>query len=136
MTTGGKRLRPTVVDADVLIAHLDADDAQHARAGACLEEAAGQGPLAASALTVAEVLVYPTAAGLGERAYSALQAMDLLVLDIPADAAMQLASLRARTGRRMPDCCVLLVAERTGGAVLTFDDKLRTSAADVGISVR
>jgi len=136
MTSGGTRSRPTVLDADVLIAHLDPDDAQHGRARACLEEAAAQGPLTASALTVAEVLVHPTAGGLGEQAYAALQAMDLLVLDVPADAAMQLASLRARTGRRMPDCCVLLAAERTGGAVLTLDEKLRGSAADVGISVR
>jgi predicted nucleic acid-binding protein len=125
-----------VLDADVLIAHLDPDDPQHGRAVACLEEAAGQGPLTASALTVAEVLVHPTAGGRGEQAYAALLAMDLLVLDIRADALMQLASLRARTGRRMPDCCVLLAAERTGGAVLTFDEKLRGSAADVGISIR
>lgn len=136
MMTAGNRPRPTVLDADVLIAHLDPDDAQHERATACLDEAATQGPLAASALTVAEVLVHPTSGGLGEQAYAALQAMDLLVLDIPADAAMQLAGLRARSGRRMPDCCVLLAAERTGGAVLTFDEKLRISAADVGISVR
>lgn len=136
MMTAGNRPRPTVLDADVLIAHLDPVDAQHERATACLDEAATQGPLAASALTVAEVLVHPTSGGLGEQAYAALQAMDLLVLDIPADAAMQLAGLRARSGRRMPDCCVLLAAERTGGAVLTFDEKLRISAADVGISVR
>jgi predicted nucleic acid-binding protein len=136
MTAGGKRSRPTVLDADVLIAHLDPDDAQHGRATACLERAAAQGPLAASALTVAEVLVHPTAGGMGEQAYAALLAMDLMVLDIPADAAVQLASLRATTGRRMPDCCILLAAERTGGAVLTFDEKLRGSAANVGISVR
>jgi predicted nucleic acid-binding protein len=127
--------RPTVLDADVLIAHLNPDDAQHSRAVDRLEWAAAQGPLAASALTVAEVLVHPTAGGLGEQAYAALKAMDLTVLDIPADAAVQLASLRARTGRRMPDCCVLLAAARTGGAVLTFDEKLRGSAADLGISV-
>jgi predicted nucleic acid-binding protein len=127
--------RPTVLDADVLIAHLNSDDAQHSRAVHRLELAAAQGPLAASGLTVAEVLVHPTAGGLGEQAYSALKAMDLMVLDIPADAAVQLASLRARTGRRMPDCCVLLAAARTGGAVLTFDEKLRGSAADLGISV-
>jgi predicted nucleic acid-binding protein len=136
MTVGGSRSRPTVVDADVLIAHLDPDDAQHGRATASLEDAAAQGPLTASALTVAEVLVHPTAGGLGERAYAALQSMDLVVLDIPADAATQLASLRARTGLRMPDCCVLLAGARTGGAVLTFDEKLRASAADVGISFR
>lgn len=127
--------RPTVLDADVLIAHLNPDDAQHSRAVGRLERAAAQGPLAASALTVAEVLVHPTASGLGEQAYAALKAMDVTVLDIPADAAMQLASLRARTGRRMPDCCVLLAAARSGGAVLTFDEKLRGSAADLGIGV-
>jgi predicted nucleic acid-binding protein len=136
MMAGGSRPRPTVLDADVLIAHLDPDDAQHERATACLEQAAAQGPLTASALTVAEVLVHPTARGQGEQAYAALQEMALRVLDIPADAAMQLASLRSKTGRRMPDCCVLLAAGRTGGAVLTFDEKLRGSAVDVGISVR
>ena len=136
MTAGGNRSRPTVLDADVLIAHLDPDDAQHARATAGLEQAAAQGPLAASALTVAEVLVHPTAGGRGEQAYATLMEMGLVVLDLPADAAAQLASLRTRTGRRMPDCCVLLAAERTGGAVLSFDEKLRGSAADVGISVR
>jgi predicted nucleic acid-binding protein len=125
-----------VVDADVLIAHLDPDDAQHGRATACLEQAAAQGPLTASALTVAEVLVHPVAGRRGEEAYAALEAMDLLVLDIPANAAMQLASLRARTGRRMPDCCVLLAAARTGGAVLSFDEKLAGSAAELGLSVR
>jgi predicted nucleic acid-binding protein len=136
MTMIENRPRPTVLDADVLIAHLDPEDAHHARATACLEQAAAQGPLAASVLSVAEVLVHPTAGGLGEQAYAALQAMDLVIFDIPADAAVQLAALRARTGRRMPGCCVLLAAERTGGAVLSFDAKLRGSAADVGISVR
>ncbi|MGB0091945.1 MAG: type II toxin-antitoxin system VapC family toxin [Solirubrobacteraceae bacterium] len=127
--------RPNVLDADVLIAHLNPDDAQHSRAVDRLERAAAQGPLAASALTVAEVLVHPTAGGLGEQAYAALKAMDLTVPEIPADAAVQLALFRARTGRRMPDCCVLLAAARTGGAVLTFDEKLRGSAADLGISI-
>jgi predicted nucleic acid-binding protein len=124
-----------VLDADVLIAHLNPNDARHSRAVDRLEWAAGQGPLAASVLNVAEVLVHPAAGELGEQAYAALKAMDLTVLDIPPDAAMQLASLRARTGRRMPGCCVLLAAARTGGAVLTFDEKLRGSTADLGISV-
>jgi predicted nucleic acid-binding protein len=134
MTGGANRPLPTVLDADVLIAHLDPDDAQHVRATACLEDAAARGPLAASALTVAEVLVHPTAAGRGEQAYAALLAMELVVLDIPAHAAARLAALRARTGRRMPDCCVLLAAERTGGLVLTFDERLRGSAVELGIS--
>src|ERR1039458_986687 len=77
--------RPTVLDADVLIAPLNPDDAQHSRAVDRLERAAAQGPLAASALTVADVLVHPTASGLGEQAYAALKAMDVTVLDIPAD---------------------------------------------------
>jgi predicted nucleic acid-binding protein len=136
MTAGQSRSRQTVLDADVLIAHLDPDDAQHGRATASLLQAAAEGPLTASALTVAEVLVHPTAAGQGEHAYAALQAMDLQVLHIPADASVQLAGLRARTGRRMPDCCVLLAAQRTGAGVLTFDEKLRASAVEVGLSVR
>jgi predicted nucleic acid-binding protein len=48
-----------VVDASVLIAHLDERDALHQRAVERLLEAADQ-PLACSPITLADVLVGPT----------------------------------------------------------------------------
>ena len=42
--------------------------------------------------------------------------LDIDVDDLPGDAIGQLAELRAHTGLRLPDCCVLLTAERHGPA--------------------
>ncbi len=41
--------------------------------------------------------------------------------------------LRAETGLKMPDCCVLLAAEDgEAGGILTSDEQLRTHAARLG----
>jgi len=56
---------------------------------------------------------------------------DLGVGEIPLgdDAAARLATLRAETALRMPDCCVLLATEDARAeAVLTFDDRLARAA--------
>jgi predicted nucleic acid-binding protein len=117
-----------VVDASVLIAHLDENDALHDRAVDALLAAADH-PLECSPITLAEVLVGPARAGRLRDARSAIT--DLGVAEIPLgdDAAGRLAELRADTALKMPDCCVLLAAE--GGqaeAVLTFDDRLARAA--------
>jgi predicted nucleic acid-binding protein len=117
-----------VVDASVLIAHLDRNDALHDRALDSLLETAGQ-PLACSPITLAEVLVGPARAGrLGDARLAVTQ---IGVGEIPfgEDAAARLAGLRAETALKMPDCCVLLAAEDAQAeAVLTFDDRLARAA--------
>ena len=113
-----------VVDASVLIAHLDENDALHDRAVEALLATAEQ-PLACSPITLAEVLVGPARADRLRDARGAIT--DLGVAEIPLgdDAAARLAALRAETALKMPDCCVLLAAE-DGQAemVLTFDNRL------------
>ena len=99
-----------VVDASVLIAHLDDGDALHDRATALLLESAGV-PIAASPLTLAEVLVGPARAGRLEAAQAALDALEVQEVPFGADAAARLARLRATTRLKLPDCCVLLAAE-------------------------
>jgi predicted nucleic acid-binding protein len=49
------------------------------------------------------------------------------------DSPVRLAMLRADTGLRLPDCCVLLAAQQTGGSVLTFDDRLARVAEGLGL---
>lgn len=61
-----------VVDASVLIAHFDAGDAHHERAETLLLAVADE-PLAASPLTLAEVLVGPARAGRLDAATAALR---------------------------------------------------------------
>ena len=62
---------------------------------------------------------------------------DIAVDDLPGDAAGQLAELRAHTGLKLPDCCVLLTAERHGPAeIATFDTRLARVAVERGLVVR
>ena len=92
-----------VVDASVLIAHLDDHDVHHARADAALLAAADQ-PFACSPLA--------------------------------ADAPVRLAALRADTGLKLPDCCVLLAADAASAdGVLTFDDALAREGERPGVRV-
>lgn len=121
-----------ILDASVLIAHLDRDDAAHLRAKALLL-AAAEFPLAASSITLAEVLVGPARTGQLATAQAALRDLGVSEVPVPAGAAARLAGLRADTRLRLPDCCVLLAAEEVEApAVLTFDDRLAKRARDLG----
>jgi len=124
-----------VVDASVLIAHLDATDAHHQVASALLLAVADE-PLAASPLTLAEVLVGPARGGQIDRGKALLHQLDVTSVPIDDDAPARLAVLRATTNLKLPDCCVLLAAERSHAAVATFDDRLARAAAEHGMVVR
>ncbi len=119
-----------VLDASVLIAHLDERDGQHERAVERLLEVAEQ-PLACSPITLAEVLVGPARHGRLDAARSAVVALGVHEIPFAGDAAAQLASLRVETGLKLPDCCVLLAAQDAGAEVLTFDDKLARAARHI-----
>ena len=124
-----------VLDASVLIAHLDERDALHERAEEALTSVAAH-PLAASPLTVAEVLVGPARAGRADEAVGVLRALGISEVPLPEDASTRLAELRARTGLKLPDCCVLLAAETApADAVLTFDERLLAAATRRGFRI-
>jgi predicted nucleic acid-binding protein len=116
-----------VFDASVLIAYLDADDELHARAEALLS-AAVDDDFGANSLTLGEVLVAPARTGQLDAAQSALRELEVDELTFPANAAIPLARLRASTGLKMPDCCVLLAAEDRHATVGSFDDQLARAA--------
>jgi predicted nucleic acid-binding protein len=122
-----------VLDASVLIAYLDRTDAHHALAAKRLIELAGA-PFGASCITLAEFLVAPTREGRFAEADAALDALDVDEFELPPDAAERLAALRAETALKLPDCCVLLTAQITGGKVLTLDDRLAREALRLGLS--
>ena len=123
-----------ILDASVLIAHLDVTDALNDRAQVLLDSTAGQA-LAASVMTVAEILVGPTNAGTAEKAMAVLRQLGVANLGIDGDAVFRLAALRSTTGLRLPDCCVLLAAESEGAAVATFDKRLASAARAEGLNV-
>ena len=121
-----------VLDANVLIAHLDERDAQHERAVERLLELAEQ-PLACSTITLAEVLVGPARHGRLDVARTAIAEIGVIEITLAVDAAERLASLRAETSLKLPDCCVLIAAQdATAAGVLTFDDRLARAAMQLG----
>jgi predicted nucleic acid-binding protein len=122
-----------VLDASVLIGHLDRRDPHHALATEWLLDVADQ-PFGASSITLAEVLVSPARAGELGAAQAAVRTLGVAELPLPAGAAERLASLRAETTLKLPDCCVLLAAESAEGTVLTFDDRLAREAVRLGLA--
>ncbi|WP_347354532.1 type II toxin-antitoxin system VapC family toxin [Intrasporangium sp.] len=124
-----------VLDANVLIAHLDATDTHHLRARAALASS-GDEPLAVSPITLAEVLVGPARLGRLDQALGALAQLEVTAVEFVRDAPVRLAMLRAETALKLPDCCVLLAAEQTPGALVTFDERLASAARDRGIELR
>lgn len=123
-----------VLDASVLIAHLESTDSHHERATQLLLDSAEQ-PLGASPLTLAEVLVGPARADKLGLAEATLRELEVTTIPLAQDALARLARMRALTRLRLPDCCVLLAAESVGGAVATFDDRLASSAVEIGLAV-
>ncbi len=116
-----------LLDASVLIAYLDGADSHHAAAERLLAQAI-EDELAANTLTLAEVLVVPARDGRLDAVRTALRDLEVQELPFPADSAVRLAQLRANTGLKMPDCCVLLAAEDVGACVASFDDRLVKAA--------
>lgn len=123
-----------VLDACVLIAHLDNNDAHHERAHRLLAELAGL-PKQMNVLTMAEVLVAPARAGRRRPGQGIVDRLHIDVVALPADLAGNLAELRATSGLKMPDCCTLLTADQGSADIATFDAQLLRVARDRGLRV-
>lgn len=123
-----------VLDASVLIGYLDGDDAHHAAAREILRAAVDE-EFGISTLTLAEVLVAPTRTGRLDAVLEVLRELDVEEIAFSSDAAVRLAELRAITGLKMPDCCVLLSASTAGAAVASLDARLLRAASEQGLPV-
>ena len=121
-----------VLDASVLIAHLDGSDRHHAEAQILLE-ANSEELLGASAITLAETLVSPARAGRLSDAETALQQLGVAELTLGESTPARLAKLRAEVGLKMPDCCVLLAAQEHAGIVASFDLDLLAAAGTLSL---
>lgn len=122
-----------VLDASVLIAHFDEHDAHHNEAGRLLADT-GAEPLGASTVSLAETLVAPARAGRLPEATAALERLGIAELPLGPQAAARLAQLRADTGRKLPDCAILLAAQEHDGVVASFDAALIDAAAGLELA--
>jgi predicted nucleic acid-binding protein len=127
-----------VVDAGVIIAILDAQDAHHSAARAALQAALGEGAdLVLPASAYSEILVAPF-----RRSAAAAATVDSLVDTLPASVqpitrpiARAAARLRARHGARLrlPDALVVATAQELGAERLLTTDRRWPR---VGVSVQ
>ena len=123
-----------VLDASVLIAHLDSSDSFHSQARRLLDEV-GPESLGASSITLAEVFVAPVRLNQLDRVQSAIDALEIRELELGEGCSTRLAELRATTGLKMPDCCVIASSESKEWKVATFDRSLARVADGLGFQV-
>ena len=118
------------LDADVVIAFLDAGDDQHARAVDLLRPWLGGGAdIVIGASVYAEVMVRPLARGAGARVDEFIDAIGATVFAIDRELARQAASLRARhRSLRLPDALSLATALTAGAELVTLHQRLRRVA--------
>lgn len=121
-----------VFDAGVLIAHLEPSDLFHDAATGFLEEFE-EFDFAASVVTLAECLVRPAQFGRSSEAVAKLDRLELIRLDVAADAGSRIADIRAHTRLKMPDAIVLYTAEREGAELVTTDRGLSSAATARGV---
>ena len=122
------------LDASVLIAHLSPDDLHHTAATAILLGAT-PGSTLLHTVTMAEVLVGGVRVGRGVAMRDDLRAAGVELAPHDADEPLRLAELRAGTGLKLPDCCVLDVAVRNRAALATFDGALASAARQRDVPV-
>ena len=120
------------LDASAMIAVLKRTDVHHDVASAVLES---ESRFIAHSITLAEVVAGGARAGRGEAMLDTLVGLGVREADRMTGEVRALARLRAETPLRMPDCCVLLVAESLGAALATFDERLAEVARSRGVTV-
>ncbi|CAA9487389.1 MAG: hypothetical protein AVDCRST_MAG67-1132 [uncultured Solirubrobacteraceae bacterium] len=119
-------MAPVVLDADVLIAFLDASDAQHETAVDALRPRLGTGEqLLIAASVYAEILVRPIQRGSDHAVDAFIDAISATIVPIDRAIARRAAQLRgAHRGLRLPDAISLATALALGAQHVTLDRRL------------
>lgn len=120
------------LDADVLIAFLDASHDQHQRAIDVLRPRLAAGDRIMFAASVyAEILIHPIKRNADKAIDEFITAIGADIIAIDRDIARRAAQLRATHSRmRLPDALSLATALATGADLLTFDQRLAKIASE------
>lgn len=112
----------TVLDASVVIAYLDPDDAHHA---AAVDSLRGSDSVVLPASAYAEILVHPY-----ERGPAAVRRIESLIAELPieieptnAEIAQRAAELRAKKRVRLPDAFVIATGDTLDAEVVLTADR-------------
>jgi len=125
---------PVALDADVIIAFLDAGDKQHEHAVNALRPRLVAGDdVFVSASVYAEVMVRPLQHGTDDKVDEFLDAIGAAVVAVDRELARRAAQLRARhRSLRLPDALSLAAALAADADLLTLDHGLRRLAEREG----
>jgi predicted nucleic acid-binding protein len=123
-----------VLDASAVIGVFSPADPHHELAAALLERHA-PGGFSVHPVTLAECLVGAARAGRLTQLRLQIQNMGIEVFAPDRDEPLLIAEIRASTGLKLPDCCVLAASLALSAPLLTFDDNLRNSARARSIEV-
>lgn len=121
-----------VLDASVLIALVNSDDAHHEWAVSFLLDTVEE-DLCISTLSLAEALIYPTKAGRASEFQTSIAGLDLNIAPISADSAAELAEVRVTSGLKMPDAVMLHLALSRKAALATTDTRLADQSQHHGL---
>jgi predicted nucleic acid-binding protein len=123
-----------ILDANVLIAAFDGSDLHHEWAITFLKDTVSE-ELIISSLTYAEILVAPIRADRLKEFRKGIDSLGFRIVDITPEDALEIASLRAETGLKMPDVIVLHAALTHSASLASADAALTRKAAALGIAV-
>jgi predicted nucleic acid-binding protein len=123
-----------VVDAGILIAVEQPDDAHHAAALRFLQANADE-RFVAGGVTIAESLVHAVTTGDAEDVLEDYELLGIEPLDVWGSSAGAVARIRAETRLRMPDALVIYACEREQAELVTTDAGLARAATARGIPV-
>ena len=123
-----------VFDASTLIALSSSVDLHHKWARDVFNETLDR-QILVSAVTYAEVLVYPERAGKTSEFEKSIQGLDLKIIDITSEDAAAIASIRSEFKLLMPDAIVLHTAKKFDSALATSDAKLAGAARKLKLEV-
>lgn len=120
-----------VLDASVLIGYLSPEDAHHDESVRLLSEA--KPAFFVHTITLAEILVAPARINRQGEVADALADIGVEQAETFPLESQLLARARAEHGLRMPDACVLVLAEHLGYPLATFDLRLSNVAREAGV---
>jgi len=121
-----------VLDANVVIAFLDANDPHHAASLELLERHFVDG-FGCNVLTLAEALVHPSRVDRQDAALASLTRIGVETIPLDASDAIGLADVRSTYRLRMPDAVALFTAMQFGAQLATFDFGLAAAAERAGV---
>lgn len=122
-----------VLDASVVIGVFYPADPHHERASSMVEQSVADG-FAIHPMTLAESLVGSAKVGRLNQLRRQIENMGIELYEPDREEPLLIAEIRANTGLKLPDCCVLAAALDLSAPIMTFDEKLATAAIATSIT--